>query len=56
MNPAAQLIYQINNMLGHKKTEVRTNSGLVPGVGVEPIVISNLNSFQFLNRMIKFTL
>ena len=40
VNLAALLIYQINNMLGHKKAEVRakirTNSGLVPGAGVEP--------------------
>lgn len=40
VNLAALLIYQINNMLGHKKnrirTKIRTVSGLVPSAGVEP--------------------
>ncbi len=40
VNSAALLIYQINNMLGHKKTgvrtKIRTNSGLVPSAGIEP--------------------
>ena len=40
VNLAALLIYQINNTLRHKKTgvrtKIRTNSGLVPGAGVEP--------------------
>ena len=40
VNLAALLIYQINNMLGHKKTgvrtKIRTNSGLVPSAGIEP--------------------
>lgn len=40
VNLAAQLIYQINNLLSHKKagarTKIRTNSGLVPSAGIEP--------------------
>jgi site-specific DNA recombinase len=38
VNLAAQLIYNINSLLSHKKTGVRTktNSGLVPSAGVEP--------------------
>ncbi|WP_394340912.1 recombinase family protein [Pedobacter cryoconitis] len=41
VNLAALLIYQINNTLRHKKTgvrtKIRTNSGLVPSTGVEPV-------------------
>lgn len=37
INLAVQLIYQINATFEHKKARVRTNSGLVPGTGVEPI-------------------
>lgn len=40
VNLAAHLIYQINSLLSHKKTgvrtKIRTNSGLVPSAGVEP--------------------
>ena len=40
VNQAALHIYQVNNMLHHKKagvrTKIRTNSGLVPSAGVEP--------------------
>ncbi len=40
VNPAALLIYQINNKLWNKKagvrTKIRTNSGLVPSAGIEP--------------------
>ena len=40
-NVVAQLIYHINSTLGHKKTgvrtKIRTNSGLVPSTGVEPV-------------------
>jgi site-specific DNA recombinase len=40
VNQAALLIYHINNMLGNKKTGIRTkiraNSGWVPSAGIEP--------------------
>jgi site-specific DNA recombinase len=40
INEAAQLVYQINSALDHKKTGVKANfrnySGFVPSAGVEP--------------------